>query len=202
MSSAPKISAEKKWSELWEAACPTSEGKGQIFISKKTYSFSYESLINKIENFWAMALEVPLRGEETLVVPLDTNSPFGGSLFLGLDEKTQKSIGKLTLDLWKKSWLELLNFLENRSIWSQQSWKNSACNQQLQCHGKEKNVLWNFTEDQIELKLIQPSTKASFSWKFKRINEELRFSQQVVTLRHQKNSQTISLHLYPTVCGK
>ncbi len=191
-----KVSQEKVWEQLWQAACPTSEGKGQIFISKRTYAFTYESIFNIADKFWVIAMEVPVRGEETLIVPMENKVPLAGSLLDGMDKKTLKSVGADNLKAWKKSWVELLSFLQQRGEWSTKAWSKGQCTDSLKCHGQENNIGWKFTEDEIELKT------ANFSWNFKRINDELRFSQQTVTLRHQKNSQTISLHLYPTLCGK
>lgn len=197
-----KVSQDRTWQELWQSACPVSEGKGQIFISKRTYAFTYESIFNLKDNFWAIAMEVPVRGEETLVVPFKNQAPFSGSLLESLDKKSLKGLGPETLKAWKKSWLELLIFLQQRNAWSKNTWENGQCDDHLKCHGTDKNIMWKFSEEEIELKTISDQTKTIFSWNFKRINDELRFSQQVVTLRHQKNSQTISLHLYPTLCGK
>lgn len=192
----PKMEDAKIWQELWQAACPASLGKGQIFLPKRTYAFAYESIFNEQDGFWAMALDVPLRGEETLIVYMDEQVPFSGSLL------TQVQIHPNTLAIFKKNWLELLVFLKERQLWSKNQWSKNPCKLYGVCKGKEGSVHWQFKEQEIELKTFNPLNKTTFSWKFKRMNDELKFTEQSVTLRHQKNSQTISLHLYPTSCGK
>ncbi len=129
--SAPKVTQEKIWQELWQSACPTSEGKGQIFISKRTYAFTYESVFNLTDNFWAIAMEVPVRGEENLVVPMNSKAIFDGSLLASLDKKTLKAIKAETFATWKKSWVELLTFLQQRSAWSQKVWDSGICKNSL-----------------------------------------------------------------------
>ncbi len=193
----PKIelSEEKIWQHLWLAACPVSSGKGQIFLPKSTYAFSYESVLNSAEQFWAMALEVPLRGEETLIVQLDDATAFSGSLL----EKVH--IHPMTLSVWKKNWVQLITFLHKRLDWSQQQWTKQSCSLRLGCKGQDESIRWSYKEQEIEIMTLDKKTKTSLSWKFKRKNDELIFTEQIVTLRHQKNSQTISLHLYPTTCG-
>jgi len=187
-----KDSPEKIWFSLWNEACPVSIGKGQIFLPKSTYAFSYESVFNEEENFWAMALDVPLRGEETLILPMNSEGQMSGSLL------ERVSILPTNLKVMEKNWVQMLQFLKKRNIWS----KANYCNSVLQCQGKVENIFWYFKEDEIELKIQEPKMKMIFSWKFKRKNEDLKFTEQIVTLRHQKNSQTISLNLYPKACGK
>lgn len=199
-----KIDHAKIWHDLWLAACPTSTGKGQIFIPKRTYAFTYDSIFNEEEAFWALALEVPLRGEETLVVPYSAKQTFHGSLFASLDKKTLQELGPANLLAWKNSWLALLNFLKDRQSWSNQQWPLSSCSKDkdFKCVGIEKNIQWTFSEEEIELKVKAQKNKAQFTWKFKRLDDNPVFTQQIVTLRHQKISQSISLHLYPSSCGK
>lgn len=49
-------------------ACNASEGQGKIFYLHKQYAFKYETKWTVAQQSWAMALDVPLRGEESLLI--------------------------------------------------------------------------------------------------------------------------------------
>lgn len=196
-----KISSAEVWLNLWKVACESSEGKGQIFLPNRTYAFSYESIFNEKDQWWALALEAPLRGEETLIVPFDEKKMFEGSLLSSLDAQAKKKLTPSLLKKWKKGWLAMLHFLKAREQWSRKNLVKLNCLEKKSCQGQESDISWLYGEEKIELSFLNEKAEKEFTWIFKRNSEEYFFSEQIVTLRHQKNSQTISLHLYPTRCS-
>lgn len=197
----PKDSSSQVWINLWKAACESSQGKGQIFLPNRTYAFSYETVLNEKEKWWALVLDAPLRGEETLIVPWDENKTFEGSLIQSIDLKTKKSLTPELMQKWKQSWLSMIYFLKKRASWSEQIKKDLKCLNSKICQGHEGNIYWLYGEDKIQLSFESEKNQSNLTWSFKRKADEYFFSEQIVTLRHQKNSQTISLHLYPTQCS-
>ena len=105
-----------------------------------------------------------------------------------------------TLAELQKLWLDVLNFLQKRVSWSNEKWSECAENKNKSCYGQIDGLTWSYSDQQIEVKSAQGPGEVS--WQFQRKNDDPFFTHQVVTLRHQKISQTISLHLYPTSCGE
>jgi len=194
------LSKNKVWIDLWHNACPDSQGKGQLFVGKKLYSYSYESVMQKEIQAWVMAIEVPLRAEETLVVYDDVKKNLEGSMINYWLTENKSAASARVLKDWQTLWVEVLDFLKSRKAWAVGAW--SKCDSQggEQCQGKQQNVAWSYSYDQISVKNQRQGSE--LQWEFKRKSDSPFFTQQVVTIRHQKISQTISLQLYPTTCGE
>lgn len=220
------------WLKTVDEACLTSEGKGKLTLDSRQYSFSYNSSWIQNGDGWALALDVPLRGEEGISSVKKTRIGrngkayfISGSLKNLLDEQliNQKSKAKMSIDTidellqdlswaifgWKKYQEDLKNNLLNFAENCQEQNKD-----EFQCSYSQGQD-YTYTKNGLFLSYEGKSGRIRWSFYLRSSRENSYFSKQVIALKRadgtsvknikrQKETELkgINLELFPQKCLK
>lgn len=92
----PSIENKNK-EELLKAVKLTGEGRGRVSLSQNQYVFGFDSLLK--ENYdWVLAVQIPLHGEEALILPDLKQKNLESEEMYSFEERIKKDFVRLKLD--------------------------------------------------------------------------------------------------------
>lgn len=102
--------------EAFKALCFTSFGKGRLEHSKGRHLFNYEALFSKEDTSWALALELPLIGQELIrFKPSDGGTQVEGTFANRLKIEVKSPKQKKLLNIFYKKTGELLQLIHGKA---------------------------------------------------------------------------------------
>lgn len=159
----------KKLSKRLESAteniCLSSMGKGRLEINQKKYIFSYESALDEEHGKWVLALNFPLRPQETFQI--DWSEAGKVKFNTSLDEKIlkeNKNVDPLSLDKFTGNLgylLEEIILIRTKGKKSKKRFKWKKVKNDLKTINNDKNFLGRFSKLTAEgyFSLMQVSFK-------------------------------------------
>ncbi|MFG1493479.1 hypothetical protein [Halobacteriovorax sp. ZH4_bin.1] len=74
---------------LSSGLCKEFKGRGRLKLGKNQDRFTYNAILNK--KTFSLAIDVPFKGQETLILPLDATRPVEGTLYKKISTELVKA---------------------------------------------------------------------------------------------------------------